>query len=304
MPMYSAYPPVTVGVLTHENSFVNFAGFLVELQPALAAYSGACQLVVVNNSGAASADKTRQQLEQSTIGTVCKYTLVVCSENNIATGRNTVLDSAEHAFVAFLDDDEFPTIHWLTNLVDAMRKYRCAVVAGPAFPIYLFSTPEWVRQVDLHGARGKTTGQRLRRSATANVLIDTEQSGQERFDPEYGHTGGEDSDFFLRLTAKGLTLIWCNDAAVYEYIPKQKCTSKYMIKRSILHGVLDRRIFVSHGEIRSVLLYKVRAFFVAILCFCVAGLLVCVRHKQAGEWLKKGFFNIGHLSSSNSTLYS
>ena len=47
--MISTYPPVTLGVLTHDDSFVDFAVFLTELKPALAAYSGACQLVVVNN---------------------------------------------------------------------------------------------------------------------------------------------------------------------------------------------------------------------------------------------------------------
>ena len=302
--MISTYPPVTLGVLTHDDSFVDFAVFLIELKPALAAYSGACQLVVVNNSGDASAEITKKQLENSTIETVCKYSLIVSYGNNIATGRNAVLDSAEHSLVAFLDDDEFPTIQWLPNLVAFLQKNRCTIAAGPTYPIFLFSAPKWVKQVDLHAARGKTTGQRLRTCATANVLINMNQCGEERFDPQYGHTGGEDTDFFLRLTGRALQLLWCNEAEVYEYIPKHKCTSKYMIKRSVLQGILERRILLSHGAINSILLFKFRSFAAALSCFSIAGILVCARHDNAGDWIRRGFFNIGHLMSSKATLYS
>lgn len=301
--MTKPYPPITIGVVTHDKSFVDFAGFLVEIEPALQAYPGDCQLIVVNNSGEAAVGKTREVLERSTISSVCHYILVASTENNISTGRNAVLDNADYPLVAFIDDDEFPSIHWLTNLVNTMNEYHCAIVAGPALPLYLFPTPKWVEQVNLHGARGKTTGRRLEKCATANVLINMAHCPLERFNPEYGQSGGEDTDFFLRLTDKALELRWCNEAEVYEYIPEHKCTSQYMIKRSILQGVLNRRILIARGEIRSVFLFKTRSFFVGLLCFGIGGTLMCLQHQHAGDWIKRGFGNIGHLLSSNTNLY-
>jgi len=300
----TTYPAVSIGVVTHDNSFVDFASFLKELKPALAAYPGACQLVVVNNSGDNAIDQTRQQLENSTIHAVCEYCLIASPENNIAVGRNQVLDHATHSLVAFIDDDEFPTIQWLTNLVDTMQQYQCTIVAGPAIPLYLFQTPTWVKQVDLHGARGKKTGQNLDKCATANVLVDRAECAQERFNPEYGHSGGEDTDYFLKLTDQGFQLRWCNEAEVYEYIPVHKSTSKYMIKRSILQGILNREILSARGEIKYKLLFKLRSFIAVLIFFGAGGVLVCVQHPRAGDWIKRGFGNIGHLVSSHSTLYS
>lgn len=300
----NSYPPVSIGVVTHENSFVDFKGFLIELMPALAIYPGACQLIVINNSGESATKKTKQQIESSGIKVVCECTLVASPENNISIGRNKVLDHATHSLIAFIDDDEFPSVNWLKNLVNTMQIYQCSIVAGPAIALYLFPTPKWVKQVNLHGARGKITGQSLQKCATANVLIDMARCGKEYFDSDYGHSGGEDTDFFLRLTDKGAQILWCNEAEVYEYIPANKSTSKYMIKRAILQGVLNRRILNSREEINYQLLFKLRAVLAALFFFSLGGAMICVRHRHAGDWIKRGFGNVGHLVSSKSSLYS
>jgi hypothetical protein len=57
----------------------------------------------------------------------------------------------------------------------------------------------------------------------------------EPFHAEFG-TGGEDKDFFMRMSAKGHVFVWCNQAIVHESVPRDRWTRSYMLKRALLRG--------------------------------------------------------------------
>jgi succinoglycan biosynthesis protein ExoM len=68
---------------------------------------------------------------------------------------------------------------------------------------------------------------------TGNVLIRRECfSGPEPFDPAYGKTGGEDTDFFERLYQAEFSSVWCAEASVTEFLPKARCSQLYLYRRA------------------------------------------------------------------------
>jgi len=297
------YPPMTIGVVTYSGSFINFSSFLTELGPALAHYPGLCQLVVVNNSGQDALADTEAAVQKSSINQHTDYVVVASVENNIAIGRNTVFEHARHDLVALIDDDEFPTPAWLVHLVDTLQRNGCGVVAGPALPLYLFDTPKWIRSLDLHRANGKQTDQMINNCPTANVLIDRRRIVGELFNPDYGKSGGEDSEFFLRQRDAGVNMRWSNEAVVYEYIPSSKSTTRYMIKRSVLQGALNRRILTARGDIASQPKFVARSIVVFTGSLIIGTGLCIIGHNRAGHWLQRAFGNLGHCLSFRSGLY-
>ncbi len=55
------------------------------------------------------------------------------------------------------------------------------------------------------------------------------------FNSEFG-TGGEDKDFFLRMTNRGNVFVWCNEGVVYETVQRTRWTRSFMLKRALLRG--------------------------------------------------------------------
>lgn len=298
------YPPITVGVVTHKGSFVDFSSFLRELYPALNAYPIRCQLVVVNNSGEFAAADTQSAVALTSIDQYCDCDVIASFENNIAVGRNIIFKHAQHDLVALIDDDEFPSLHWLINLAKTHHYNNCGVVAGPAHPLYLFDTAVWIRNLDLHNAKGKYTNQKISNCPTANVLIDRTRIVGELFNPQYGLSGGEDSEFFLRQRDSNVDMRWCNEAPVFEYIPNSKSTPHYMIKRCILQGALNRRILTMRGDIPSQSFFVARSIMVFAISIIMGTILLVGRHKHSGHWLKRAFSNLGHFWNLRAKLYS
>jgi succinoglycan biosynthesis protein ExoM len=57
----------------------------------------------------------------------------------------------------------------------------------------------------------------------------------EAFRPKFG-TGGEEKDFFLRMTQQGHVFRWCNEGITYETVPPARWKRTYMLKRAMLRG--------------------------------------------------------------------
>ena len=158
---------------------------------------------------------------------------------NIALARNKALENASADFIAFLDDDEEPSRDWLIRLVEAIEFYGADGVLGPVLPRFLTPPPYWVVHGKFFERPSFPTGTWLRwsQSRTGNVLLRRQIFDDlgNRFRPEYGR-GGEDTDFFRRMTAKGLRFVWCAEATVHETVPSERCRRTYLLKRALLRG--------------------------------------------------------------------
>ncbi len=160
-------------------------------------------------------------------------------EKNIALTRNRALTHATGDYVAFIDDDEFPAPQWLSALLATCSKFGASGVLGPVRPHFDTPPPAWVIKGRFCERHEPATGTIMpwNRSRTGNLLFRREiiDGLSQPFDPAFG-TGGEDVDFFRRMSAKGCRFVWCNEAVAHESVPPARWTRGYMLRRALLRG--------------------------------------------------------------------
>jgi succinoglycan biosynthesis protein ExoM len=161
---------------------------------------------------------------------------------NIALARNRAVENANGDFIAFLDDDEFPTKRWLLTLFVACEKYNVDGVLGPVKPHFDEKPPTWVVKGKFYDRQTYPTGSVIdgKKGRTGNVLLKKrvfDAAGVEPFKPQ--HCTGEDQEFFGRMIEKGHVFIWCDEAVVYETVPPVRWKRTFIIKRTLLQGALS-----------------------------------------------------------------
>jgi len=192
-------------------------------------------IVVADNDEWRSAEPVVSEFAASSSITV-KYCLE--PRQNIARARNKAVENAKGDFVAFIDDDEFPTKEWLLTLFVICRQYGVAGVLGPVKPYFEKEPPTWVVKGKFYERPSYPTGFVIdwRKGRTGNVLLTRQvfEVGGESFRPDF--RTGEDQDFFRRMIARGHTFIWCNEAVAYEVVPPMRWESRFMLRRGFAPG--------------------------------------------------------------------
>lgn len=169
---------------------------------------------------------------------------------SIALARNKALESARGQFIAFLDDDEFPTKRWLLTLFEACNEYGVDGALGPVKAHFDEEPPQWVVQGRFYERPTYRTGLVIdwTMGRTNNVLLNERifASRAQAFRPEF--RTGEDQDFFERMIERGHKFVWCNEAVVYEVVPPIRWKPTFMLKRALLQGA----IYVLHPTFGAV----------------------------------------------------
>ena len=170
--------------------------------------------------------------------------IVYCVEprQNIALARNKAIANANGDFIAFMDDDEFPTDGWLLTLFNACKDYGVDGVLGPVKPYFDTEPPTWVVQSKLYDRPTYPTGFVIdwNKGRTGNVLLRARVFADEAepFRPEF--LTGEDQDFFRRMIEKGHKFVWCDEAVGYEVVPPLRWKRAFMLRRALLRGSVTR----------------------------------------------------------------
>jgi succinoglycan biosynthesis protein ExoM len=191
-------------------------------------------LVVADNDRAQSAKAEVEGFR----GTVA---VVYCTElePNIAMARNQALSRADGEFAAFIDDDEVPGETWLVTMFEALKSQGGEGVLGPVRPYFDDAPPEWVTRGRFFERPSHPTGLKLSfgQCRTGNVLFAQRilKDVPVPFRPQFG-SGGEDTDFFQRMTEKGYVFTWCEEAPVHELVPPARSTFSFLLKRAMLRG--------------------------------------------------------------------
>jgi len=200
-------------------------------------------IVVVDNDQLRSAETVVSEFVKNS-PIAARY--CVESRQNIARARNKAVENAEGDFIAFIDDDEFPTRGWLLSLLKTLSEYQVDGVLGPVKPHFDAEPPRWVIEGGFHDRPMDPTGTRLdwSKCRTGNVLLKRQVFTQTEppFRPEC--LTGEDQDFFRRMIAKGHAFVWCNEAVVYEAVPPARWTRGFLVRRALFRGVFSLR---NHG---------------------------------------------------------
>src|SRR5262249_39481098 len=78
---------------------------------------------------------------------------------------------------------------------------------------------------------------RWNQTRTGNVLLHRRifADRQAWFRQEFG-SGGEDHDFFFRMTASGHRFVLCAEAAGFGGVPPERCPRTYLLRRALRRG--------------------------------------------------------------------
>jgi len=167
-----------------------------------------------------------------------------CEPNqNISLTRNMAVRVANGNLIAFIDDDEYACEKWLFTLYQTLKNYQADGVLGPVLPIFPDAASAWLKKGNLFDRRRLPTGSKIthRDARTGNVLFQKSlfEQGELWFDPAYGRTGGEDSDFFHRQFRRGRTFVWCDEAVAYETVAAERCKIGYFVKQYLRSGTIN-----------------------------------------------------------------
>ncbi len=162
----------------------------------------------------------------------------VNAERNLAEVRNATMANANGELLAFIDDDEWAEPDWITTLYSALEHYQADAVFGMVNVIYPDETPEWIAQGNMFGKDDHATGAVLKKGATSNALLRASWVKQKgfQFDPHFGKSGGEDTDFFHRIYKAGGKLVYTNDAVVSETVESHRLNMSYLKKQNVRIG--------------------------------------------------------------------
>jgi glycosyltransferase involved in cell wall biosynthesis len=170
----------------------------------------------------------------------CKVPIRYCVEprRNTALARNKAVEHAEGAYIALIDDDEFPELTWLLTLYQNLCEYRADGVLGVVKRHFEEVPPAWFRKSGIYSRRIKPTGTAVqwKESRTGNALL---KRGMFACDPAPFRPEiriGEDQDFFRRKIDAGYRFIWSADAVVCETITPARWKRSYILRKALLQG--------------------------------------------------------------------
>ncbi len=153
-------------------------------------------------------------------------------------------------YVAVLDDDEYPAVGWLTELIAAAVRYKADIVGGPVFPV--FEDPgHWLAGSGLYAPRRYVTGPVDMIYGAGNMLIRRDVLSDyldEPFAHAFAFTGGSDLDFFTRCRKDGRRFAWADDARVFETVPRARTTISWLLLRGFRSGTDRTRIDRSFAQ--------------------------------------------------------
>lgn len=239
----------TLAICTH-NHADHLRETLKGLRP-LQAPEGDWELLIIDNH---SSDETPAILAQGDWHLPGIANRVVREERlGVANARNRAVLEAQGEYVVFLDDDETPEPDWLRAMERHINAHGPDAVGGPYRVLFEGAPrPPWLQDELLpflgaldHGPQPMAltkettpfwTGNSAFRKAT---LLE-----QGLFDPDLGRrggnrAGGEDTEMYRRLLARGCNLRWAPDAVIHHRIRANKLSRRFFLDLHFEQGKLQ-----------------------------------------------------------------
>lgn len=192
------------------------------------------RVIVSDNDGTPSAQPLVEQIAATFPFPV---TYLHSPAANISIARNACLEAVRAQYLAFVDDDETVSPHWLAQLLQAAEATGADAVLGPVKAVYAPTSPGWLVEGDFHSTAPVHVAGSIRTGYTCNVLIRwTPRVSALRFDLALGKSGGEDTDFFYRLSDLGGLIVEAPEALVYEPVPDNRADMRWLLNRRLRAG--------------------------------------------------------------------
>ena len=252
----------------------------------------ACRVIVADNDAEPSA---RQLVEGLAETAPFPVTYIHAPQRNISIARNACLDQATGDWLAFIDDDETAPKDWIATLWQFARSSGCDVVFGPVIAIYPDETPGWIRKGDYHSSYAHVHSGTVRTGHSGNVLMRWQGSpiSNERFLLGHGRTGGEDVEFFFRLSRAGCHLGIEEVAKLYEEVPPDRLSYRWLRQRRFTSGQSYGACFSPKGDtIMERLILLAGGGTKTVFCLICALAFAWSKHHR-NRWALRGWFHAG-----------
>lgn len=255
------------------------------------------RIIVADNDTEPSA---RSLVETAGAGASIPITYVHAPERNISIARNACLDAATADWVSFIDDDEIAPADWIATLWQAARDGGFDVMFGPAISIYPEDTPGWIEAEDYHTNRVPVHAGTVSTGHTCNVLLRWNGTpiAAERFRLENGRTGGEDVEYFFRLSRLGFVLGNCDAAAVSERTTSGRLTYRWLRQRKFAAGQFHGAYTYEHGGTLSQRAGLLARSGVKAVASFAAALVFLWDRRRRNSWAIRGWLHAGVCASA------
>jgi glycosyltransferase involved in cell wall biosynthesis len=223
---------------------------------------------------------------------------VIAEDRGIAQVRNVLVARAlaypDAEFVAMIDDDEWPSPHWLRELVRIQRKTQAEVVEG---------------SIRFEGGRDgfdgvsdmrRPTGPVAMLEGAGNILITRaclQKLEAPWFDPAFAFSGGEDRDFFARVKASGGRFAWADEGLAYTKVPERRQSVTWLLRRSYGIGNSEMHVFLKYRPSGAERLREFSKVAAALVLTPFAGLVLALSPRRAADAWRRFFRNAGKLTA-------
>jgi glycosyltransferase involved in cell wall biosynthesis len=220
-------------------------------------------VLIVDNDAAASGKETVGRFSDTG---AYRLIYVVEPRQGIPVARNRAMDSAppETDLFCFLDDDEWPVDDWLDHMLRVREQTGADCVYGPVEPVYPDNRPDYFVKSRVFERKRNADASRIDYAASNNVMFDLRlfRRLNLRFEERMRFTGGTDYLIFNKAYRLGVKIFWANDAVVYDIIPANRMTWKWLLQRQYrlgntfalgdaLEGSLGERVYrFGYGALR------------------------------------------------------
>jgi hypothetical protein len=221
---------------------------------------------------------------------------VIARQRGIAQVRNCLIEEAlktDAAFIAMMDDDEWPAPQWLDAFLKAARDTRADVLQGSI----LFGRGE---AADGHGDIRRPSGPIAMLQGAGNLLIRRavlEKMPAPWFDPQFALSGGEDQDFFVRLARTGKRFAWSDEARAHGDIPEARTTLAWLLRRAYSTGNSDMWVLLKHRPGMTRLVAEAMKILAALLLSPLAALILAPNPNRRVLALQKLFRALGKITA-------
>jgi glycosyltransferase involved in cell wall biosynthesis len=255
-----ALPAITVAICTY-NRCATLEGALSSLLAVRVPEGGSMEVLVVDNN---STDGTRALVEALATRHPSTVRYVFEPKQGISHARNTAIDCARAAILAFADDDVLFHPEWLSAVLETFAAAPdAACLGGRAVPVFENGEPPWLTPylASVYGATALGNEPKTLKFPEHPYGLNMafrrrtfEAVGD--FNPAFNRgatnlISGEETELFARADAAGLKTVYTPYAIVHHRIARARSTRYWVVRRYYWGGVTRAIMHCELSKLRS-----------------------------------------------------
>lgn len=195
---------------------------------------GPFELVAIDNDPDCSAGDAFAQIAREAR---IPFRYAHCPRPGVSHARNAALALAQGDLIAWLDDDEEASPHWLAALAGVRHETGAQSVFGPVTARAPADTRNAAHFERLYSRTGPAqSGLTQLYFGMGNSLQPRAMFEDAPFDIAANETGGEDDRLFSSWADAGATFAWAADAQVTEHLSADRVRVRHGLKRAFAYG--------------------------------------------------------------------